>query len=295
MRRFNLEQLAAFMAVQRARTVRGAAERLHITQPAVTARLARLEEMLGTALFERSARGMTLTAQGERLVHFAEEFERLADGLEEAMIAPDHVERRLRIGASETVAQCWLPDLVAAVHQRYPRVGVDIDVDISLHLRSRLLERRIDLAFLLGPVSDYSVENLALPAFELGWFAAAQSDGETLAGQPIVTYARSTRPYRELKAALAKRVGPDVSLFPSSSLSACFRLVEAGLGIGALPVRLAGEHLARGTIRRLHFGWQPDDLRFTASWLGEPRDHVLADVAALALTIATHWQGDKSD
>ena len=102
----------------------------------------------------------------------------------------------------------------------------------------------IDLALLLGPVSEYSVDNVELPDFALAWYAAAGTEPSegSAAGyleRPVITYARNTRPYRELKALLLERVGPSAALFPSSSLSACLRLVEAGLGVAALPEALA--------------------------------------------------------
>lgn len=57
---------------------------------------------------------------------------------------------------------------------------------------------------------------------------------------------RKGRPHRELKEMLFERVGPDVALFPSTSLSACFRLVAANLGVAALPRALGLEPVKTG-------------------------------------------------
>lgn len=287
MTRLNLEQLRTFLAVVRQGGVRRAAAALNVTQPAVTTRIRNLEEQLGCALFDRSGGGMRLTRRGELLVSHAEQFERLTERVERDLVDPDGVEGRLRIGVSETIAQSWLPDLIARLHERYPRLEIEFNVDISLALRAGLLSRQIDLAILLGPISDYSVDNIELPGFDLAWYVAASApDSEAHLRRPVLTYARNTRPYRELKEALHERVGPDVPIFPSSSLSACFRLVGANLGVAALPRALARDYLKAGTIREFDPGWVPPPLRFSASYLGEPRSHVVETAAKTAFAVA---------
>lgn len=299
MRVMNLDQIRAFLAVCRTGGVQRAAQYLNLTQPAVTTRIKKLEDSLGVALFERQASGMRMTKRGELLLQYAEQFERLADRVEEVVVAPGGIDRRLRIGASETVAQCWLPDFVSALHVKYPRTEVEINVDISVNLRAALLTRKIDLAILLGPISEYSVDNVILPGVELAWFVAANvPDPEgcahkLLEEKPVITYARNTRPWRELKALLFNHVGADISLFPSSSLSACFRLVEAGLGVAALPRVLGSRLLAEGCIREFDPGWKPSDLRFSVSYLGDPRDHLVEAAAELAKFTAETWHADN--
>lgn len=300
MRPLNLDQLRAFLAVVRHGGVNKASQVLNLTQPAVTARIRKLEEALGTALFERSASRLKLTKRGEMLLQFAEQFERLSDRVEETIVGQDGIDRHLRIGVSETIAQCWLPELVSALRRMYPRLVVEINVDISIHLRTALLDREIDLAVLLGPISEYSVDNVELPGFELAWYAAphliSAGEGEEtlLRTWPVISYARNTRPYRELKTLLFERIGSDISMFPSSSLSACFRLVEAGLGVAALPRALGSDWVADGRIREFDPGWKPDDLRFTASYLGDPRSHIVEAAAELARDVAVAYLADKN-
>ncbi|MEO9527219.1 LysR family transcriptional regulator [Roseibium sp.] len=295
MRALNLDQIRAFLMVCRLGGVQKAAQNLHLTQPAVTTRIKKLEEGLGVALFERQASGMKLTKRGELLMQYAEQFERLSDRVEKVVVAPDGIDRRLRVGASETIAQCWLPDFVSALHAKYPRLEVDINVDISVNLRAGLLAREIDLAMLLGPVSEYSVDNVVLPGFELTWYSAygiaqTQEGGNRLLREkPVITYARNTRPWRELKTLLFDQVGPDVSVFPSSSLSACFRLVEAGLGVAALPRVLGRSLVEENRLQEFDPGWKPSDLSFTVSYLGDPHSHLVEAAATLARTVAEDW------
>ena len=297
MSRLNLEQLRTFSAVVRFGGVRRAADALNLTQPAVTARIRNLEDSLQCALFDREGGGMTLTRRGERLLHYAEKFEQLSEMVDRDVIDPEGLSRQLKIGVSETIAQCWLPELIAELHERYPRLGIEFNVDISIDLRAGLLNREIDLAILLGPISEYSVDNVELPGFELAWYVAADAQDEPEPGayftRPVLTYARNTRPYRELKELLFERAGPDVSIFPSSSLSACFRLVEASLGVAALPRALGDEYVRAGRIREFDPGWVPSPLRFTASYLADPKSHLVETAARIALDVALRHMSDR--
>jgi DNA-binding transcriptional LysR family regulator len=165
-----------------------------------------------------------------------------------------------------------------------------------MNLRAGLLDREIDLAVLLGPVSEVSIDNIDLPGFDLAWYRAADQDttDRSFFDRPVITYARNTRPYRELKAELFQREGPGIALFPSSSLSACFRLVEAGLGVAALPRALGVGYVAQGKIVEFDPGWTPSPLRFSVSYMGEPRSHMVAGAAQMAREVAEQFEANKN-
>ncbi len=290
--RINYEQLRAFLMVVRYGRVRQAAEHMHLSQPAVTARIQNLEESLQVQLFDRSRGGMTLTKQGELLLKHAEHYLQLGELIQRDVVDPAGIDLHLRLGVSETIVQAWLPEFVARLRQEFPKLETEISVDISVNLREALLNRSLDLAILMGPVSEFTVDNVELPEFPLRWYCARATElpakpREIFLSHPVVTYARNTRPYRELKTALFERYGPGYSMFPSSSLSAAFRMVAAGLGVGALPVALAGPDLSTGRIREFDPGWQANALRFSASYIGEPQSHLSERAAELALEVAT--------
>ncbi|MBB5516259.1 DNA-binding transcriptional LysR family regulator [Rubricella aquisinus] len=298
MTRLNLEQLRSFLWVVRMGGVRKAADGLNVTQPAITARIKALETTLGAEVFDRTTTGLKLTKRGELLLRYAEQFEQLSALVERNVIDPDGIEGHLRVGASETIAQIWLPDFITRLHQRFPKIEIEVNVDISIVLRAALFDREVDLALLLGPISDYSVDNVELPGFELAWYAAAtMPEPDHVDGyfnRPVITYARNTRPFREVQSALFERVGPDVRLFPSSSLSACIRLVEAGLGVAALPVVLGESLTALGTVKPFDPGWVPEPLRFSASYLADPKSQIVEIAAKCAAEVAEEYLGYKN-
>lgn len=293
MSRITLEQLRAFLYAVRLGGVGKAASGLNLTQPAVSARLRNLEHTIGEPIFERSDAKMRLTKRGELLLSYAEQFEHLSGLLERDVIIPQELEGRLRLGVSETIAQCWLSDLITRLHGLFPNLEIELNVDISMNLRAGLLNRSIDLAILLGPVSEYTVENVELPGFDLAWYVSSRAetlaDAKSYLERPVLTYARQTRPFREIKEHLFEIVGPNARMFPSSSLSTCFSLVEDDLGVAALPRAIGREHVARGTIREFDPGWHPNPLIFTASYIAEPKNHVVETAATEANKAALNF------
>jgi len=296
MSRINLEQLRTFLSVVRMGGVGKAAQPLNLRQPAVTTRIRNHEQSLSAELFERTGAGLRLTKRGELLLRHAEQFEQLGELVARDVIDPGGTEGHLRLGVSETIAQCWLPEFIARLHEEFPKLEIEINVDISMNLRAGLLDREIDLAVLLGPVSEFSIDNIDLPGFDLAWYRAADQDttDRSFFDRPVITYARNTRPYRELKAELFQREGPGIPLFPSSSLSACFRLVEAGLGVAALPRALGEGYVKEGKIVEFDPGWTPSPLRFSASYMGEPRSYMVAKAANLAQDVAMNYEIHKN-
>jgi len=283
------EQLRTFLWVARLGGFRKASERLHLSQPAVSTRISNLEDELQAKLFERGSGELILTKHGQLLLGYAEQMLFVEEEIKQRVANPAETEGLFRIGASETIAQAWLPEFIEALSSAFPRVNVDLTVDISGNLRSGLLERRLDLVFLMGPVSEYSVKNVPLPSFDLHWYKAAHLGDIDLARIPIISYARKTRPYRELTSELARRVGPKSRVFSSASLSASLKMIAAGIAVGPYPRVLASPHLVSEEVVEFDPGFVPSALEFTASYLGEPRSFLTEQAAEIAREVAQGW------
>jgi len=281
-----LDQLQTFLWVARLQGVRRAAEQMNISQPAVTARLQALEDHLQVKLFDRTTRGVILTREGELLRGYAEQIAFVQDEIRQRVSDPTGLEGLFRVGASETIAETWLPRFLEQLSTDYPRLTLELTVDISFNLREALLAGQLDLALLMGPVSAYSVNNVALPSFDLGWYRAAGSPDPDFLKTPVISYARNTRPYRELVEQLTKRYGPGVRVFSCASLSASIQMIASGIGVGPIPNALALDRVASGQLQGFDPGWMPSPLDFTASWMAEPRNSLAERCAHLAARIA---------
>jgi len=119
-----MDLLATFLAVHDAGKVSAAAKQLHLSQPAVTAQVRRLEDQLGVPLFVRSVRGVSPTDAGARLAVRAREIRRMLD----EVASPDTLAGELAIAASTTAAAHVLPPLLAGFRRAHPEVELRVEV-----------------------------------------------------------------------------------------------------------------------------------------------------------------------
>jgi DNA-binding transcriptional LysR family regulator len=297
---FSLEQLNTLLTVWRVGGISRAAKSLSVTQPAITTRLKNLESTLGVRLFEKGNSSLKLTRAGEQLLHYAQQIEAICHSIETNIADPETVEGVIRIGASETVAQTWLPDFISALHEHLPKIQIEYHVDVSTHLRAAILDREIDLGFLLGPIDDARAINVPLPEFELEWYASAEqdlsADPETFFSKPVLTYAKGTRPFFEIKDAVKTIGSGNVQVFPSSSLYGILRMVEQGLGVAAIPKALGESWVSSRKLKKFERSWTPSPLAFTASFLRDASNPRLKQVSQLALKVALAFHtNDKNN
>ena len=283
------DQIRTFLWVARLGGFRKAADKLHLSQPAVSTRISNLEQELKVPLFERGSGELILTKHGTLLLSYAEQMLFVEEEIKQRVANPSETEGLFRVGASETIAQAWLPEFLKTFSEHYPRVNVDLTVDISLNLRSALLERSLDLALLMGPISEFSVENVPLPTFDLHWYRSTANPQTDLSKIPVISYASKTRPYRELMSELSRRVGPKLRIYTSASLSASLKMIAAGIAVGPYPRALADDFLRSGQIVEFDPGFHPQPLAFTASYLSEPRSFLVEKSAEFARDVALQW------
>ena len=293
----DLKGLDTFVWLARLRSFRTTAAHLNTTQPAVSARIAQLEQSLGATLFHRTSRHVSLTPRGLELLGHAERM--LAEREEILRNFADHQTVRgiIRLGVSETIVHVWLSAFVAELHRRYPRVTLDIEVDTSSQLRDRLVAAELDVAFLLGPVDEPRICNRALCSYPLAWVCSSAielSDASPiplaeLTRWPIITYARRTQPYIAIEQMLLRHDIRDARIFANSSLATILRLVRDGIGIGYVPPMFLATELTSGTMQLVRVAQPLASLDYTVSWVRYPEGRIADAVAQLAShTAASH-------
>ena len=294
----NLTQLQTFLWVASLRSFRKTAEKMNTTQPAISSRIARLEETLGVRLFERETSFIRLTAKGLELLPYAEKLLRTSALLVDRVSQEENFSGILRLGVSETIVHTWLPAFISGLHKKYPSIEVEIVVDATINLRRELTERSLDFAFLMGPVSDFQIENHELIEFEIVWVAAPSLNIDTgrtlsldeLAKNPLITYARNTRPFAELARQLRKNTDLPARIFPSSSLAAILKMAQDGIGVATLPRKMVQAELDNGTLTEIFCEWSPPNLRFTASYPTEPYNPAMEKFIHHALEVTREYQ-----
>lgn len=149
----NLHLLRIFAAVAEYGSFSGAARAARISQPAVTKGIQELEKQVGLPLLERGARGVRLTEAGQIL----EEHARVIFATESS--AEDELRARrgltggnLRIGASLTIGNYYLPPLVAEFHEAYPQLELHLTIQNTETITGLLVDYKLDVALVEGPV-----------------------------------------------------------------------------------------------------------------------------------------------
>jgi DNA-binding transcriptional LysR family regulator len=288
-----LRSLEVFYWVAKLKSFRGAAERLHTTQPAVSQRIATLETEFQLKLFDRAARSVSLTPKGRELLDYAERMLRLRADMMRAVAAPAALSGLMRLGVAETIVHTWLARFIERVNAIYPGIVLDIVVDVSPNLRDALVVHELDLAFLLGPVSQPNMTNYDLCRYPLAFVVKNSIDLgpepvplARLIEMPVITFPKTTRPYLILRETLTRPDLPPPRIFSNSSLSTIVKMTEDGIGISAIPPVVIKRELEMGLLRILHTEIGLPDLAFTAS-LPMTADSLIADpVAHLAIEIA---------
>jgi DNA-binding transcriptional LysR family regulator len=186
----------------------------------------------------------------------------------------DLIEERLRLGVTELVACTWLQDFLRLLKEAYPKLRVQLEVDLSTVIDARLMEGQIDLAFQTGPFksSTFTSEPLGLESYcwvangDLAKIIGAKTELAELFRHTVLTHAKHTQAGFALHK-LAKDGGLNSGqIVHSSALSACVPMALEGLGVALLPTRLIQGEVISGDLHVIKSDWLPDPLSFFARY-----------------------------
>jgi DNA-binding transcriptional LysR family regulator len=231
--------LRVFEAVARLGGMNRAAAELNTVQSNVTARIRLLEDELGAPLFERHPRGVTLTPAGQRLLPFAVRVRHLLEDARRAVEDDGALRGSLTIGSLETTAALRLSPLLSAYVATYPEVDLVLRTGTTCELIEEVLARRLEGAFVCGPVNHPELEAEAVFHEELALVTApsVRTLDELLGrGDLKIVVLRAGCSYRQrLETILAARGAVGTRVLEFGTLEAILGCVAAGLGVTLLP------------------------------------------------------------
>lgn len=256
----NLELYRVFYTVARCGSLTKAAEELYISQPAVSQSVKQLENQLGITLFNRTHKGMELSAQGGQLI-FAEVEQALAllHGAE-ARIAQtkESATGTIRIGASDTIFEYFLADKIAEFHDRFPAVKIELLADFTPETIEKLKADRCDVAFVNLPIKEEAELSLhgncmrLNDVFIVGEKYKELSDGvATLAAlkkYPLILMDKNTVSRRSLDTFFENHGVSLPAAIEVGSWDLMKRLVKKGMGIGVIPREYALSEINDGSL-----------------------------------------------
>lgn len=234
------QEITYFLECARTENLSRAAERLGITQPALTMALRRLEQSLGVELFHRSKKGVRLTKAGELFQQeaksLADHWDRLSKVLGRSM---DELRGAYTIGCHQSVALYSLPQTLPKLLADFPELSLDLSHDLSRKIAERVIKGELDIALVVNPVRHPDLVIRPVAKDEFGFWAAkeATSTNRPDAAHPVLIcepeLLQAQQLLRKLRAKFPRTIH-------SSSLEVIASLASNGAGVALLPGRVAG-------------------------------------------------------
>jgi molybdate transport repressor ModE-like protein len=249
----SLTQLRAFLAVAACGSVRAAAERLVVSQPAVSSALAALERELGAPVVERDGRGVRLTAGGTALVAYGRRIVALLDDAPAAVRAAAAAgDGRFRLAAVTTAAEGLLPEILSGFRLANAGIAVELDVANKDRVWDRLAHWEVDCVLAGRPPHGRAFRTLAVRANALVAVGlpghppgATELEAATWLLREPGSGTREATEQFFAELGIAPRV---VTIGSNGAVRECIR---AGLGISLLSRDAVARELAAGTLAEI--------------------------------------------
>ncbi|MBV8620189.1 MAG: LysR family transcriptional regulator [Curvibacter sp.] len=289
----NLRFVEAFHWAASLKSITRAAEKLHITQSAMSSRIASLEEELGVVLLDRREKQFRLTVAGQRFQLLAVKLLELQRHVKQEMGSNTGGPMALRIGAIESVVHSWLPGWLQQMRAQHPDFELELTVETSPVLIDQIRRGAQDLVFTSIAGTDSEVRTRLLPPMEMVFVGHRSHHGaqdyslEELGALDLITFQRGSQPHQALLQLFqeAGRTAPRIHAI--SSISAMVQLVEGGFGVATLP-RAATQRLSeRLPLRILRTDIRLAPLPIHAGYREDPGAGVTESVLESAVAFAT--------
>ena len=236
-----LRQLRYFDALARHGHFGRAAEACSISQPALSMQIREMEEALGGALLERSARQVALTQFGEELIRRVRDILRSVDELGDfARASQDRLAGRLRVGMIPTIAPYLLPKVIKNLARLHPELDIHVRETLTPKLIKEVAEGRLDTAIVALPVSESSLTEIALFTENFLLVRPGEDKGTPVPSSEMLREMRlllleEGHCFRDQALSFCNMQSPPREVLDASSLSTLVQMVGAGIGVTLIP------------------------------------------------------------
>ena len=239
-----LNELRYVVAVAQERSFGRAAAKCFVSQPALSVAIQKLEDELGTLLFERGKSEVSVTPVGARVVEQAQRvLEEVARIRELARAGRDQLSDPLKLGVIYTVAPYLLPDLVPALHAIAPGMALELEENLTEALETELKSGRLDAAIIALPFALPGVQTdvlyeepfrVVVPAAHR-WAKRKSIRPDELAGEHAILLNVGHCFRDQVLDACPELNRQDVPTARTNSLETVRNMVASGLGVSVLP------------------------------------------------------------
>jgi len=294
----NLRFVEAFYWVATLKSVSRAAEKLFITQSAMSARVAALEDELGALLLDRRDKTFRLTVAGSRFLMHAQKLLELQRAAKEEIGSGESPQLTVRVGAIESVLHSWLIPWIQQLRAEHTALELELTVETTPVLIDQLRRGVLDLAFAALPASGDGVRTRTLPAMDMCF--VGNSDTHTkrryvlkdFEEHDLLTFQRGSQPYVGLLDLLKSEGVQPRKVHAISSISAMVQLVQGGFGVATLPAAAVTRLQESRTIKALLCASELPPLPIHASYRSDPTalmaDQLLESATEHSIRLTKH-------
>ena len=298
----NTRFLESFYWVVKLGSFHAAASKMHVTQAAISGRIARLEKELGQPLFERQGRQLRVNSAGTVLLHYAEQMLRLEHDLRSELKGPMALKGRVRLGVMETIIYTWFSTFLHGLQEQHPEVEIDLTVESSRRLNNLLKRGLLDMTLQTDPVMEKGLRNTPLGQFTMAWVVSGAQQrvplslNELLQDWTVVTFPRYSQPHRLLLGLLeAQGITHTPRIHFVSSIAAALPLLQTKKCVGALPSAVFRADLQTQHYRLIEHLPQLEDMPLVASWRPEPSSGLVTEMVKLSLAEMQSYSAQHTD
>lgn len=295
----NLRFVEAFYWVASLKSVTRAAEKLFLTQSAMSSRIAALEEELGVLLLDRRDKQFRLTIAGTRFFTYAQRLLELQREVKAEMGAGAPLAVSMRIGAIESVLHSWLIPWIEKLRADHPALELELTVETTPILVEQVRRGTQDLVFAALPASADGVRSRALPPMQMVFMGNTQLHRKrryTLAelGElEILTFQRGSHPHVALVDLFRQAQVEPKRVHTISSISAMVQLVQGGFGVATLPQRAVQRLLTFPNLKQLACDTALQPLPIHASYRTDPSSLAVETVIKSAFAYVDAQAGGR--
>ncbi len=240
----DIDQLRSFCFIAEEKSFSGAAQRVFITQPAISMQMKVLEQEVGQILFDRSKKEIYLTEEGKILYNHAKS---IFNELEHARNEIDELQKLVRgqltIGCSDTVSSYLLPGTISEYIEKYPGIEITVQNRPSPHIIQMILERVADVGLVTMPVDDdhllvrklFSFKNVAVCSRKHPVAKHSKITLSSLVKNRLLLLEPGTKNRMLLDETFAQAGVKPASIMEFGSVEVQKSFAQAGIGVAIVP------------------------------------------------------------
>ena len=296
-----LNELRYIVAVSQEGNFRRAAERVFVSQPALSLAIQKLEAELGVQIFERSRTAVNATPIGEMILAQAQRaLEEVAQIREIASQGKDQLSGSLKVGTIYTVGPYLLPQLIPTLKHKAPYMPMEMEENLTANLQVELINGRLDVIIIALPFAGPGIDTLplydedfsVLVPLDHHWAKKKQIKTTELATEKVLLLSSGHCFSNQVREACSQFNSAIGETQQGNSLETIRNMVASGLGITVLPVTANSERYRSQLTREIPFAQPAPARRIALAWRkGFPRKQAI-EVLAQAI-IETKLPGTR--